>query len=192
MPYNPQTHHRHSIRLKEHDYTQPGAYFITICTKQRQCLFGDIVAGEMQLNNIGKIAFNYWQEIPDHFSHIELDAFVVMPNHLHGILLITHRPSRVQDSCASTTEQFGKPVTGSISTVIRTYKAAVSRQINIIWNTKGLSIWQRNLYEHIGRDEKSLNNIRQYIIENPQRWARDLENPIHYSDSKELEFDIPF
>ncbi len=192
MTYNPQIHHRRSIRLKEHDYTQPGAYFITICTKHRQCLFGDIVMGEMQLNNLGKIAFNCWQEIPKHFSHIELDTFVVMPNHLHGILLITHRPLGAQDSCAPTTEQFGKPVPGSISTVVRTYKAAVSKQINIIGNTKGVSVWQRNLYEHIGRDEKSLSDIRQYIIENPQRWTKDSENPILYPDSKELVFDIPF
>ncbi len=191
MPYNPQIHHRHSIRLKEYDYTQPGAYFITICTKERQSLFGDIVKGEMRLNHLGQIAFDFWQEIPEHFSHIELDTFVVMPNHLHGILLITHKPLGAQKSCAPT-EQFGKPVPGSISTVIRSYKGAVSRQINIIWNTKGQSIWQRNLYEHISRDEKSLNNIRQYILENPQRWAEDSENPIFYPDSKELVFDIPF
>lgn len=192
MAYNPQIHHRRSICLKGHDYTQPGAYFITICTKHRQCLFGDIVAGEMQLNNLGKIAFNCGQEIPKHFSHIKLDAFVVMPNHLHAILLITHKPLGTQDSCVPTTEQFSKPVPGSISTVIRTYKAAVSREINIISDTKGQSIWQRNLYEHIGRDEKSLDNIRQYIIENPQRWAKDSENPIFYPDSKELVVDIPF
>jgi putative transposase len=192
MPYNPQIHHRRSIRLQGHDYTQPGAYFITICTKHRQCLFGDIVAGEMQLNNLCKIAFNCWQEIPEHFSHIQLDAFVVMPNHLHGILLITHRPLRAQDSCAPTSEKFGKPVPGYISTVIRSYKAAVSRQINIILDTNKVSIWQQNLYEHIGRDEKSVNNIRQYIIDNAQHWAKDSENPIFYSDSKELLFDIPF
>jgi putative transposase len=83
-------------------------------------------------------------------------------------------------------------VPGSISTVIRSYKAAVSRQINIILDTNRASIWQRNLYEHIGRDEKSVNNIRQYIIDNPQHWAKDSENPIFYSDSKELLFDIPF
>ncbi|MEH1796239.1 transposase [Nostoc sp.] len=201
MPYDPRIHHRRSIRLKEHDYTQPGAYFITLCTQGRQCLFGNVVKGKMQLNYLGHIAFNCWEAIPDHFPHIELDTFVVMPNHLHGVLVIIdtsvgarqcRAPTTERQCRAPTTEQFGKPVCGSISTVIRTYKSAVSKSINIIWHTKGQSIWQRNFYEHISRDQKPLDRIRQYILDNPQRWADDPENPQHNPDDCEFLFDIPF
>jgi REP element-mobilizing transposase RayT len=201
MPYDPQKHHRRSIRLKGHNYTQPGAYYITLCTKARQCLFGDVVKGEMQLNSLGHIAFTRWQAIPDHFPHVELDAFVVMPNHLHGILVISDTDERARQCRAPTIkqnhspkiEQFGKPVSGSIPTVIRSYKGAVTKRINLICNTKYTSlIWQRDLYEHISRDEESLHNIRQYIVENPWRWADDPENPQHHPKNHELLLDLPF
>ena len=94
MKYDPQKHHRRSIRLKGHDYTSPGAYFITICTHQRQCLFGEIVDGEMQLNEFGNWVDAYWKRLPTHFSHLQLDRFVVMPNHVHGILVLTHNPNK--------------------------------------------------------------------------------------------------
>ena len=86
--YDPQRHHRRSIRLKEYDYTQPAAYFITICTHGHVPLFRDVVDGEIRLNGYGKIVRACWHEIPDHFQHVELDAFVVMPNHVHGIVCI--------------------------------------------------------------------------------------------------------
>ncbi len=89
MPYDRNKHHRRSTRLKGYDYTSAGAYFITICTHQRECLFGEIVQGEMQLNDFGQIAMDCWQTIPDHFSdRVRLDEFVIMPNHVHGILVI--------------------------------------------------------------------------------------------------------
>lgn len=193
MPYDPRIHHRCSIRLKEYDYTQPGAYFVTICTKARQCLFGDVVKGEMRLNHLGHIAFNYWLEIPKHFPHLELDTFVVMPNHLHGILTIVNIPVGTQESYVRNIEQFGKPVSGSIPTVIRSYKSAVTKRINAICNTKGTSlIWQRDFYEHISRHQESLQNIRKYIIENPWRWAEDPENCRDDPKTNKYLLDIPF
>ena len=192
MPYDPRIHQRRSIRLKGHDYTQPGAYFITLCTQMRQCLFGNVVKSKMQLNYLGHIAFNCWEAIPDHFLHIELDTFVVMPNHLHGILIITDTSVGAWHCHAPTREQFGKPVHGSIPTVIGSYKSAVSKNINVIWHTKGQSIWQRNFYEHISRDQKSLDHIREYILNNPQRWADDPENSQQNPDGYEFLFDIPF
>jgi putative transposase len=201
MRYDPQKHHRRSIRLKGYDYTQPGAYYVTLCTKRKQCLFGDVVKGEMRLNSLGHIAFTCWQAIPNHFPHVELDAFVIIPNHLHGILVITDTLVRARHCRAptielcdiSTTEQFGRPVRGSIPTVIRTYKAAVTIRINRICNTKGTSlIWQRDLYEHINRDEESLHTIRQYIVENPWRWTDDPENPQHHPKNQEILIDLPF
>jgi putative transposase len=89
MTYDPEKHHRRSIRLKGYDYTQPGAYFITICTRGRECLFGEIIDGEMHLNEAGQIVVQTWQDLPNHISNVQLDAFVVMPNHVHGIIIIT-------------------------------------------------------------------------------------------------------
>ena len=91
MAYDPEKHHRRSIRLKGYDYTQPGAYFITICTQGRECLFGEIIDGEMHLNEAGQIVVQTWQDLPNHISNVQLDAFVVMPNHVHGIIIITDR-----------------------------------------------------------------------------------------------------
>ena len=88
MKCNPDVHHRRSIRLKGYDYSQPGAYFITICTYRRACLLGDVIEGDMHLNPLGNMAWQCWQAIPDHFPHAVLDAFVVMPNHVHGIVWI--------------------------------------------------------------------------------------------------------
>ncbi len=88
MKYDPEKHHRRSIRLGGYDYSQPGAYFITLCTHNRQCLFGDVVNGKMVLNGYGKIVEHCWLEIPQHFEHVELDEYVVMPNHIHGIIII--------------------------------------------------------------------------------------------------------
>jgi len=95
MTYDPQRHHRRSIRLKGYDYTQPGAYFITICTRGRECLFGEIIDGEMHLNEAGQIVVQTWQDLPNHISNVQLDAFVVMPNHVHGIIIITERAGGV-------------------------------------------------------------------------------------------------
>lgn len=201
VSYNPQKHHRRSIRFKGYDYTQPGAYFITLCTKARQCLFGDVVKGEMRLNSLGYIAFICWQEIPNHFPRVELDVFVIMPNHLHGILIIneTHVGTQqcfvptIEENKIPKIEEFGKPVPGSIPTVIRSYKSVVTKRINLICSTKGRSlIWQRNYYEQINRDEQSLQNIRQYITENPYRWSDDLENPQYHPENQEILIDLPF
>ncbi|MEH2416685.1 transposase [Nostoc sp.] len=188
MSYNPQIHHRRSIRLKDYDYTQEGAYFITICTKHRQCIFGDIKQGQMKLNFIGTIACEYWKEISQHFPHIQLDVFVIMPNHIHGILWISHTIMRENEP-----RKYGKMVAGSIPCVIRSYKSAVTKKINEICNQKGISsVWQINFYEHINRNEQSLEEIRKYIINNPLQWENDHENPGDIYEQHELLLDIPF
>ena len=116
-----------------------------------------------------------------------------MPNHLHGILMITDTPVRTRQCRVPTIEQFGKPVPGSIPTVIRSYKGAVTKRINLICGIKGTSlIWQGDFYEHINRHEESLHNIQQYIVENPWRWAEDPENPQHHPKNQELLIDLPF
>lgn len=141
MPYNPDHHHRRSIRLRGYDYTQSGAYFITICAQDRACLFADIDDVGVHLTAIGEIVLSCWEAIPNHFPGADLDAFVIMPNHLHCIIVLAaaieprtdgqDTACRVSTSARGTTgERFGAPVPGSIPTVVRSFKAAVTRTIN--------------------------------------------------------------
>lgn len=178
MTFDPQKHHRRSIRLQDYDYTQPGGYFITIVTHQRDCIFGTIANREMQLNSLGIIADECWRAIPEHFPNVELGAYVVMPNHVHGIIVIRSDASaseRRGTIYRAPTEQYQKPVIGSIPTIIRTYKAAVTRRIGRECNATG--IWQRNYYERIIRNHEEWDRIHRYIESNPSRWAEDQENP---------------
>lgn len=177
--FDPKKHHRKSIRLPGYDYSQAGAYYVTIVTHQRNCLFGEVVNGEMVLNDFGKIADECWRVIPDHSPLVELGAYVVMPNHVHGIIVITNGRGTIYR--APTQEQFQKPVAGSIPTIIRTFKAAVTRRIGREHNATG--IWQRNYYEHIIRDDKDLQNKTDYIEANPMLWDGDENNP-QYEQSK--------
>ncbi len=180
--FDSRKHHRHSIRLPNYDYSQPGAYFVTVVTYQRILLFGNIVNQEMQLNDFGKIADECWSVIPAHFPNIELGAYVIMPNHVHGIIMINDRADANTSACRGTiyrapTENFGKPVVGSIPTIVRVYKAAVTRRIGREFNVTG--IWQRNYYEHIIRNDRDLQNKTDYIESNPLLWEKDGENPLH-------------
>jgi len=185
MPrYDPERHRRRSIRLRGYDYAGPGAYFVTICTHERAPLFGRVVDGEMVLNEYGEIVREEWFKTARVRLYVVLydDEFVVVPNHIHGIIWIVNTPThdavgawrRRAPTCrAHTTEQFGKPVPGSIPTIVRSYKSAVTRRINQMRGTLGAPVWQRNYYEHIIRDERVLNAIRRYIRQNPLRWCLD-------------------
>jgi len=186
MPYDPNRHHRRSIRLKGYDYTQPGAYFVTLVTYERMPLFGEIVNGEMRLNDIGRVAERCWLDIPSHFPHVALDAFVIMPNHVHGILWIIESPPGTAEMPEmvgaksfsprpppSSTEH-PRGTSKTIGSVIRGFKIGVTKWVR--QNTDIYIVWQRNYYEHIIRNERALNAIRQYIIENPRRWQMDREN----------------
>ena len=179
MSYNRKQYHRRSIRLPGYDYTQPGAYYITICTYQKQCWFGDVVNGIMHCNQLGHIAHSFWLALPCRFPHIQLEAFVIMPNHLHGILMILDGQSNtmITDYHPRKMEKFGKPVTGSIPTVIRSFKSAVTKRINLLRRSSSPPIWQRNYYESIIRIESGLDKVRDYIVNNPQHWDSDQENP---------------
>jgi REP element-mobilizing transposase RayT len=177
--FDPQKHHRHSIRLKGYDYSQEGAYYVTIVTWRRDFLFGEIVNQEMMLSKRGQIADACWREIPNHFPHVELGAYVIMPNHMHGIIFIKDgRRGAIYRAPTddANIEKFGEPVKGSLPTIIRTYKAAVTRLIGRELNETG--IWQRNYYDHIIRDEKDLQNKTDYIEANPRLWDEDDENPL--------------
>jgi REP element-mobilizing transposase RayT len=237
---------RRSIRLPEYDYAQAGAYFVTLCTHNREPLFGDIVDGEMALNEFGEIVHRCWTALPGHFSHVCLDAFVVMPNHLHGVIIIartngadrtdhrngeglakftetpvhegsahwdeasarfTYEPVRGRGArrgealarggveIPSTGGANASPLQpsslekpwpngtrpGSLAAMVQNFKSVSTRAINRLRGETGLPVWQRNYYEHIIRDERDLDRIRQYIADNPGHWAEDAENPVVFA-----------
>jgi putative transposase len=164
MSFDPAIHDRQSIRLTQYDYSQPGSYFITICTQERICFFGDVTDGEMNLNSSGLAINKDWCELSDAFGSISMDSFIIMPNHLHGIININHEGGK------------------SINHIIKYFKAISTyhyslgvKQLN--WHTYPGRLWQRNYYEHIIRTEKSSNEIRQYILNNPIEWDLDKDNP---------------
>lgn len=179
MPYNPDIHHRRSIRLKEYDYTQSGAYFVTIVTYQREHLFGKVVNGVMRLNDWGEIARREWFKTAELRPYVELfeDEFVVMPNHAHGIIWNDGNVRAVvgaERRSAPTTALTQPNVTaGSLGAIVRAYKSAVTYAINAARQTRGMVVWQRNYYEHIVRNDADLNRIRNYIVNNPLKWADD-------------------
>jgi REP element-mobilizing transposase RayT len=193
MKYNSERYHRRSIRLKGYDYSQPGAYFVTICTQDRECLFGEVVDGAIRLNKAGEIVWQTWHDLPDHIVNIVLDTFVVMPNHVHGIIIITDGQTPATDSDSASVDGVGADGVGAdgvgagsepaptrrygLPEIIRQFKTFSARRINEIRNMQGVAVWQRNYYEHIIRDEQSLNRIREYILSNPSRWTMDRENP---------------
>ncbi len=179
MRYDPDIHHRRSIRLKDYDYSQAGAYFITICTQNRECLFGEIKDGQMRLNEMGKITAIEWENTSVLRPNIELDEWVVMPNHFHGIIIILDGRGTARRA-PTAVEQFGKPVSGSIPTIIRSFKSAVTKRINEYRQMVGAKLWQRNYWERIIRNETELNHIREYIHNNPDSWEQDklFVNPV--------------
>jgi REP element-mobilizing transposase RayT len=168
--------HRRSTRLEGRNYAQPGTYYVTILTHERECLLGDIVDGEMRLSEIGKIAQECWMETPKHFPNASLDEFRVMPNHLHGILVLNKVRTRHAVSLPRT-EQFGKPVPGSIPTIIRSFKSAATKSINEFQGSPGDVVWHGRFHDHIICDTKDLIRIRRYIQENPMNWQHDDDNP---------------
>jgi putative transposase len=179
--FDPKIHHRKSVRLKGYDYAQAGAYFVTMVTFHRDCLFVKIENGEMVLNDLGKIADECWRAIPEHFPFVELGAHIIMPNHAHGVIVINDMGDGTGRGAAmlrpyndNTTHKINvKP--GSLGAIVRSYKSAVSYRINKEHNAT--SIWQRNYHEHIIRSEREMDNIWRYIESNPAQWDDDQENP---------------
>lgn len=170
MPSNQNVHRRRSVRLTGFDYASPGAYFVTIVTHGRECVFGDVVSGAMRLNDLGRIANDCWAALPIHFPMVELDQFVIMPNHVHGIVGIRPIGRGVACYAPTTRRTFRSPYAGTLSTIVRPYKSATARMI-------GVRLWQRNYHEHVICSESALNRIRQYIIGNPANWEKDEGRP---------------
>lgn len=205
--YNPEIHHRRSIRLNGYDYSKKGLYFITCCCQNREHFFGEIVDGEMILNDAGKMIEREWLSLTDRFIHIYLHEFVIMPNHFHGImevvgatLVVAQDPQEIQTLDSLRIIERGQPQgiaptdtqtdtstdtptidptkAPTIGDIISAFKSITTvRYIEGVktynWQRFNKKLWQRNYYEHIIRDEIALNNIANYIIENPKRWNDD-------------------
>ena len=194
--FDPQKHHRRSIRLKGYDYSQPGAYFVTIVTFQRECLFGEVVDGEMRLNRYGEVVKWEWERLPQIFKHLELGVFVIMPNHFHGIIVLRDNAGATRhglDSAMSGNVSLqtiatdgidGSPLPcgpqpASLGAIIGQFKSRVTKRLWKIPSLNGRPIWQRNYYEHIIRNEHEMDRIWRYIESNPVNWADDDENPLN-------------
>ena len=180
MTFNPEIHHRHSIRLKYYDYSRPGFYFVTLCAYHRECVFGDIEKNNIVLNALGTLVKKNWHDLPVHFPGIELDRMVVMPNHLHGIIVIRNDrrggvspPIKIIPTCrgAVIAPKGGRKTLGQM---IAWFKYESTKEINrIVTGNPESKIWQRNFFDRIIRNEDELNRIRNYIVTNPETWEKD-------------------
>ncbi|MBI1258234.1 MAG: transposase [Chloroflexi bacterium] len=181
---------RRSVRLQGYDYAQNGAYFVTLCVHERACLFGEIDdQGNMALNMIGGIVRDEWLQTAVVRPYVVLDEYIVMPNHFHAIIVLTgDRESDLSkhngNSNVGATWQVAPtrpngPKSGSIGAIVGQFKRKATIGINELRDTPGAPVWQRNYYEHVIRNESSLNDIRSYIQTNPARWAEDQENPAY-------------
>ncbi|MFZ1024837.1 MAG: transposase [Limnoraphis robusta] len=158
MKYNPDIHHRQSIRLRGYDYSLPGAYFITICIDKRECLLGDIQDGNVIFSRYGEVVHFNWFNLTKVYPGIQLDSFVIMPNHIHGIIILTDNSHK-------------------LSEIVRGLKTFSARRINQLRSLSGISVWQRGYYEHIIRNENTLTKIQEYILNNPYNWETDEMHP---------------
>ncbi|NIS78648.1 MAG: transposase [Anaerolineales bacterium] len=157
---------RRSNRLKGYDYTQPGAYFVTVCTVDHRNIFGEIMGGDIHLNVFGRIVRVCWLWLSNHYKYVELDQWILMPNHIHGILTVSGRRG---GSRTAPTNPPRKP----LGRLIGAFKTVSSKWINEIRASPGIPLWQRNYYDRVIRNQGELDRIRQYIDDNPQNWELD-------------------
>lgn len=201
--FDPQKHHRRSIRIKNYDYASEGAYYVTIVTQGRECLFGEIINKEIFLSIYGKIVQKWWEDIPNHFPKVETSAFIVMPNHIHGIIFITKdrrgevlspRNNPNQDNLENihlgeisleteeSSNQGGETPPlhrRTLGQIVAYFKYQSTKEMNSVDDVKTITrFWQRNYYEHIIRNERELKQKTDYILDNPSRWDEDVENPL--------------
>ena len=188
--FDPKKHHRRSIRLKGYDYSGEGLYSVTICTHDRECVLGEIKDGRMVLSRFGEIARRCWDEIPGHFGCVGLDEHVIMPNHMHGVILLRDISGRDEVTCrdevTSSLQEYDletkpqrlftiqRPTLGQI---VAFYKYRSTKLINEMRNAPGTRFWQRNYYEHIIRNGNDLDRIRKYIMDNVAKWSEENDNP---------------
>lgn len=181
MPYDPNRHNRRSIRLQGYDYSNPGGYFVTICVQNRECLFGAIDDGRVQLNDAGRMVERWWYKLPDKFPTVTVDEHIVMPNHFHGIIVI----SAARSSGGHADPPDDEPARVSLPRIVQWFKTmttnAYIRGVKTAgWPRFAGRLWQRNYYERIIRNRREWHNIRRYIQNNPINWYDDRNHPNHY------------
>lgn len=200
MPYDPDKHHRRSIWLKQYDYSEPGGYFITICTQDWKCLFGTVMEEQMRLNAAGEMVQQVWHALPERFPTVQLDAFVVMPNHIHGIIVLID-PTLIKPDTTDPNTNVGAPLVGApnndeiagragtrpaptnvhktlLGDILGAFKSITTRRYidgvnHLGWTPFAKRLWQRNYWERVIRNGKELDHVRRYIEENPARWYGD-------------------
>jgi len=170
---------RKHLRLSGWDYSSESVYFITICCNEKQQYLGRIYNNKVELSEIGMVASQYWVEIPYHYPHVKLDEFVIMPNHIHGLLILdysligSNKPKYIisGESHNKVSNQFSKPLKNSISVIVNQYKSSVKRWCNR--NSLSYFKWQPRFYDQVLRNDKSIDIIREYIFTNPGNWIMD-------------------
>jgi len=209
MRFNPEIHHRQSIRLRDYDYARAGAYFVTVCAFQRECAFGEVVDGQVVLNEMGEIVRDEWMKTANFRVYVQLDEFVIMPNHFHAVLWIkdvgaTHRVAQVGNRHAEDQTKnrpndnrathrvapTAGPVSGSIGAIIGQFKSAATKRINACRNTPGIPAWQRNYFERVIRDDRELENIRQIHRRQSGEMGRGRESPHPVQQRNGLTVDV--
>ncbi|MGZ3524430.1 MAG: transposase [Thermodesulfobacteriota bacterium] len=160
---------RRQVRLRDYDYSQSGYYFVTICAKDRKGFFGSVAEGKMNLNICGEIVSKCWYDLPKHYLNCSLDSFIIMPNHVHGVVAIDN-----ENVVGNGLKPFP---THGLSEIIRGFKSFSSRKINEEIRNDDEFQWQKSFYDHVIRTDQSLESIREYIQNNPLKWDLDRENP---------------
>ena len=183
MPYDPEIHHRRSIRLRGYDYSRPGSYYVTLCTQGKEHLFGQILEGEMHRNEWGDHVARCWEWLGQQYPYIALDEWTVMPNHLHGIIVVAEGRGASRSAPVNNPARFRRGASRSAPTkrkplgrLVGAFKTVSTDDINQLRGTPARPLWQRDFYDHIIRNEDELNKIREYIRTNPLRWASDPDN----------------
>jgi putative transposase len=176
MAYDPAVHHRRSTRLTGYDYSAGGAYFVTICVEDRQCKLGRVEGGNVVLSATGAVVAECWEQLNKKYADVELDQFVVMPNHFHAIIGL----------CPSVGAGSPRPV--SLGQIMGFYKYETTKRVNEAIGTPGAKLWQRGYFDHVIRTDRSLEAIREYIFTNPSRWSVDGENPAAANRVSDLEW----
>ncbi len=196
--YDPYQHNRQSIRLKGYDYSKAGNYFVTICVKDKERILGEINDGIVSLSDIGKIADQCWQKIPEHFPNVQLDEYVIMPNHIHGVIEIVKNDDNIDGirnvvvgiqnfeslhyespqqqqhkKPPSKQNQFQKIIPRSLGSIVRGFKIGVTKWCQN--NDREYFQWQRNFHDRIIRSSKELHTVRRYIRANPDNWKIDIK-----------------
>ena len=179
---------RRRMRLEGYDYSTPGAYFVTACTQDRRPLFGRVIDGRMAANPLGTVVEDCWDELPDHYDSLALDAFILMPNHVHGVILLQDEPNNTSVGAGlqpaiprnDAARRHGLPE------IVRAFKTFSARKINRMRASTGASVWQRGFYDHVIRDEDELDRVRTYILDNPRKWSEDPDNPDNWRNRRRV------